>query len=301
MQRSRGTLYNPAMQNADLLLKQLSENSRAYRDPLAAIDWPRLAEDGCWLPEPALSLHGLAEYDTLAEGVKRRLSQYEFINTMCCGLWLESLFLRRLSRRLTAAPARAEREYFLHELREETGHSLMFLRAIEGSGLPLPEDAWRPPPLADIVARRAPAGGVLFWAAVVIGEDIPDKFNRYVRAHAGTVNPAVAQICTLHAVDEARHIAAARAKLESALARAAPLRVALLAPLVKRIFAQLVETFYLPPAVFYELAGLTRGRWWRAMAARNPARRRFIAQCVAPTARMMQGYGLPVAGRGLEI
>ena len=110
MQRRRGIRpYNPPMQNADLLLKQLSENSRAYRDPLAAIDWPSLAQDGYWLPEPALSLYGLAEYDTLAEGVKRRLSQYEFINTLCCGLWLESLFLQRLSRRLTGALPRAER------------------------------------------------------------------------------------------------------------------------------------------------------------------------------------------------
>src|SRR5690606_27391246 len=115
------------MQNADhALLRQLSENSQRYRDPLAAVDWARLDADSFWLPEPALSLHGLAAYEDLALDVRRRLSQYEFINVMHAGLWLERVFMQRLSRRLSARLPRAEYQYFLHEMREEAGHSLMF-------------------------------------------------------------------------------------------------------------------------------------------------------------------------------
>lgn len=64
------------------LLGQLSSNSLPYRDPLAVIDWAALDVHGFWLPEPepALSLYGLPEYEALAPEVKRRLSQYEFIN-----------------------------------------------------------------------------------------------------------------------------------------------------------------------------------------------------------------------------
>ncbi len=182
------------MQNADhALLRQLSENSQRYRDPLAAVDWARLDADSFWLPESALSLHGLAAYEDLALDVRRRLSQYEFINVMHAGLWLERVFMQRLSRRLSARLPRAEYQYFLHEMREEAGHSLMFLRAMESAGLAVEPDAWQPPRVADWLARRAPAGGVLFWAATVVAEDVPDKFNRHLRAIDG-VNPAVRDI-----------------------------------------------------------------------------------------------------------
>lgn len=123
------------------LLRQLSNVSTPYRDPLALIEWGALSLDDAWLPEPALSLHGLPEYEGVSGPVKRRLSQYEFINVMLCGLWLEGLLLLRLARRLDPGLARSEHEYLLHEMREEAGHSLMFLKAIESSGLPLPEGA----------------------------------------------------------------------------------------------------------------------------------------------------------------
>lgn len=281
------------MQNADQpLLRQLSDNSSHYRDPLAAIDWAQLDTRSFWLPEPALSLYGLPEYATLSPEVRQRLSQYEFINVMHAGLWLESLFLQRLSRRLTPELPRAEYEYFLHELREETGHSLMFLRAIESSGLPLPARAWRAPRLADFLARYAPTSGALFWLAMVIAEDIPDKFNRHLRNHAAAINPVVGQICTLHVIDEARHIAAARSKLDSALSRASALQKVLLNPLMNLLLQQFVDVFYLPPARFYELAGLTHGKWWRRLARDNAVHRAFVNQRLAATLRVLETYRL---------
>lgn len=282
------------MQNAPLvLLKQLSQNSGPYRDPLASVDWARLDATSYWLPEPALSLFGLPEYEGLPAETRRRLSQYEFINVMHTGLWLERVFLQRLSQRLSGTLARADYEYFLHELREEAGHSLMFLKAIEASGLAVPEDAWRAPRVADWLARHAPTGGALFWLAMVIGEDVPDKFNRYVRSEsATTIHPVIVQICTLHIVDEARHIAAARARFEAVTGGSALRSRLFLAPLVNLLLKQLVDTFYFPPARYYELAGLAHGGWWRRMAAANPVRRHFIAQRLAPTLRMLEGYGL---------
>lgn len=279
------------MHNADhALLRQLSENSQRYRDPLAAVDWTRLDREAFWLPEPALSLYGLAAWDDLALDVRRRLSQYEFINVMHAGLWLERVFMQRLTRRLSSRLASAEYEYFLHEMREESGHSLMFLRAIEASGLPVPAEAWRPPVLADWLARRAPAGGVLFWAATVVAEDVPDKFNRHLRALDG-INPAVRDICTVHCIDEARHIAAARAQLEAALQdrpRALPL---LLSPLLRLLVRQYARVFYVPPARFYELSGLPHGERWRRMALRNPARQAFVRERLAPTLHLLESCG----------
>lgn len=275
------------------LLRQLSENSRRYRDPVATIDWTRLDATGFWLPEPALSLYGLPEYDALAPDLRQRLSQYEFINVMHAGLWLERMFMQRMSRRLKPDLPRVVYEYFLHELREEAGHSLMFLEAIERSGLPVPPGSWQPPRLADWLARYAPAGGALFWAATVIAEDVPDKFNRHVRSSAG-VHPVVREICTLHCVDEARHIAAARVQLETTLQRLPGSAVRLLSPLIRLLFRQYTRVFYTPPARFYELAGLTHGARWRRLAMGNARHAEFASELLAPTVRMLRGYGFDI-------
>ena len=283
------------MPNADTALpRQLSENSAPYRDPLAGVSWSQLGALGYWLPEAALSLYGLPEFDALAPAVRQKLSQYEFANVMHCGLWLEGIFLRRMARRVRPAMPRAEHEYLLHELREEAGHSLMFLRAIEDGGLAIPDGSWRAPWAASAVGRAAPAGSGLFWLAMLIGEDVPDKFNRYLRSRPDGVNPAVRQICTLHVLDEARHISLARRGLQSALAGTGVLRRKLLSTAARLLLWQLARALYFPPARFYELAGLTRGTDWRAAALRNPVRRRFVADRIAPTARVLESCGLDV-------
>lgn len=285
------------MRNADsVLLRQLSENSSRYRDPVALVNWSQLNTSSWWLPEPALSLHGLPEFDALAPAARQRLSHYEFINVMHCGLWLEAIFLQRMSLRLWPGMPRVEHEYLLHELREEAGHSLMFLRAIEASGLALPDGSWRAPRIASALGRFAPAGGGLFWLAMLVGEDVSDKFNRHLRGQSGGVNPAVRQVCTLHVVDEARHIAAARRNLEIALAGAGATRRRLFSAAARLLLWQMARAFYYPPARFYELAGLPRGSDWRRAALRNPARRRFVSERLAPTVRALESCGLEIGG-----
>ncbi|MBI2226362.1 MAG: diiron oxygenase, partial [Betaproteobacteria bacterium] len=168
---------------ASTLLRHLSHNSTPYRDPLTSLDWDALDTRDYWLPPQAVSICGLPEFATLNEAVKRRLSQYEFINAILCGLWMENLFIARLGAALAADLGAAERACLLHEIRDEAGHSLMFLKLLEASLLPVPARAWRPPRLADLAARRLPTDGLLFWLAAAVGEAIPNGFNRYVRRH----------------------------------------------------------------------------------------------------------------------
>ena len=120
------------------LLEQLSINSDPYHDPLARLDWAAFNCDDYWLPEDALSLYGLPEYQALSDAARRRLSQYEFIGFIQAGLWLEGIFIERLGRALKDSALAAEQAIYLHEIREEAGHSLMFLKLMERSGLPLP-------------------------------------------------------------------------------------------------------------------------------------------------------------------
>lgn len=276
------------------LLRQLSENSTPYRDPLASVNWSQLDTGSAWLPEHALSLYGVPGFGELAPTVRQKLSQLEFVHIMHCGLWLESIFLHRMSRRLRPGLPHAEHEILLHELREEAGHSLMFLRAIEAAGLSLPESSWRAPRAAHALGRWVPAGSALFSLALFIGEDVSDKFNRYLRVQAEGVNPAVRQICTLHVADEARHIVLARRMLERRLSGAGPVQRRFLAWAAERLLRHMTGTFYFPPAGFYERAGLACAPAWRKAAARNPARWRFARERLAPTVRTLRSYGLAV-------
>lgn len=276
------------------LLHQLSVNSQPYRDPLTQLPWDALSLDDFWLPPSALSLTGLPAFERQPEVTQRRLSQYEFMHFIQAGLWLEGIFIARLAHSPSQVRSYEEYAYDLHEIREEAGHSLMFLKLLAESGLQLPAASFRRPWLTNYLGRRAPAESTLFWLAVVMGEEIPDRLNRYVRTHDDAINPLIKAMCRLHIIDEARHIARARSALEQRLTHTSALTRTLLTPLVRTLIAQFVRTFYLPCAEVYELAGLRPGHEWRARARGNVARFEFIMQNIHPTLNLLTRHGFAI-------
>jgi hypothetical protein len=277
------------------LVRQLTTNSDPYRDPLARVRWGELSVDQYWLPPEAASLYGLPQYEQLDERARRLLSQYEFFGVIRSGLWFEALFMQRLTARLSRELPLARHAYLLHEVREEAGHSLMFLKLMEASDLPLPDLHRARPRALERLGRWLSVDGALFWIAVLIGEDLPDKLNRHIRQQPeGTVNEAIRDVCLMHMIDEARHVAYARKTVETRLAAAGALQRRLMAPLVQRLFAAFVDTAFLPTADLYELAGLAPGNRWRALARRSPHRREFLARLLAPSMRLLEGYGFRV-------
>ena len=121
-----------------------------------------------------------------------------------------------------------------------------------------------------------------------------DSFNRHLCDEASDVNPAVRQISLLHVADEARHIEYARARLAAILADCGALQRGAWSVAARILLQQMTAVFYTPPAPFYRLAGLPPRIDWRAAALRNPARRQFVAQRVAPTLELLRGIGLNV-------
>lgn len=274
------------------LLDQLSANSAPYRDPLVALDWRALSLEQYWLPQEAMSLSGLAEFESLSDAARMRLSQYEFLGFAQAGIALERAFLEMTARRLNKAEPQSEYAYLLHEMREEAGHSLMFLKLAAQSGLDLPD--WRKalPRFARPLSRLL-LNDAVYWFLVVVAEDIPDKLNRFIRRQAGTISPLVRQMITLHMVDEARHLAYARRRLELAMTGRG--RIALRFPgLLDILFNQFVRAYFWPRADIYERAGIGEGRAWRRLALRNPRRREFVLRLIAPTMRLLAGHGINV-------
>jgi hypothetical protein len=285
-------------QSSSELLAQLGRNSIPYLDPLARVDWEALNLESFWLPEQALSLYGLDTYESLPLERRQSLSQYEFIHFIEGALWLESLFMERISRALGDRDADLSRTtYRLHELREEAGHSLMFLELMRRSRLPMPGTRFRRFNLANLLGRHAPYESAAFWIAVLIGEEVPDRMNRLIRKHRDDICPTIHDMITVHVIDEARHIAHARETLGNTVDRLSPLQRALFRPLMNAVFRQFVRAFYYPAPRVYELAGLPDGRRWARLARTNVHRTRFVDQCLASALHVLEEHGLKLRWR----
>jgi hypothetical protein len=276
------------------IVNRLNAASRPYCDPLAQIPWHALDRARPWLPERLVSLYGLPEYEALRREQKLALSQAEFVATAELGLWLESHFMARVGRQIlrqSGSPAAVE--YQLNELREEAGHSLMFIDLVRRSGFPPLMPPRRRPRLASLFARLVPANSPIFWSAVFIGEAVPDQLNRLIAGDA-SLPDAVRAIVALHRRDEARHIAYTRLRLARDLPRlSAAARVALVPPL-RLVLRQFLGTCFYPQAPVYRAAGLADPARLARMARTNPARAAVVAQCLDPVRRFLHAHGLKV-------
>jgi hypothetical protein len=284
------------MSTADILVHRLNASSMPYADPLAAVHWEHVATDAWWLPPAALSLAGVPQFERLPLAARRRLSHHEFALVLETGLWLESLFMERFARASEREPDPALRARYLHEVREEAGHSLMFLELLGRSGVRIPAAAHPRSRFATAVGRLLPFPGVLFWTFTVIGEELGDALTRTITraAEDATVSAVVYHMARLHVREEARHIAHTRAACAAATRRLPRWRRAALSPLVELAFRAFADRLYYPPRALYAGAGLPEEADWRGLAAASPARRAFVARATAPTLDFLRGAGWSV-------
>ncbi|MFB6259858.1 MAG: diiron oxygenase, partial [Thiohalorhabdaceae bacterium] len=281
------------------LSDRLSASSADYRDPLAQVDWDTLDPQRPWMPEEMVSLYGLPEWEELSEAQRRHLGQCELIAFLELGLWLEALFMQRIARRASGGPGDdlAGYTYQLHELREEAGHSLMFVELIRRSGIPPLASRLPRPRMATAFARLAPFDSAGFWATILIGEAVPDQMNR-ILSRDESLPDAVRQVMAVHMREEARHIAYARRRVGEQLAGLSSVRRRGLGLLVRQVLRQFIDQCFFPPAAVYAQVGLANPRSLARRARANPHRAQVVRRCVGPTADYLAESGLPL-GRAL--
>ena len=275
------------------LHEQLSRNSTPYDDPLKNIHWNELNKDQFWLPEEAISVFGTPEYDNLSLAQKKRLSQVEFINFIEAGLWLESLFMERIGRSVRQDRTHlSELTYHLHELREEAGHSLMFLELIKRSDLSVPNNHFNRLSIANLFAKFAPFNSAMFWVAVLIGEEVPDRMNRYIRKNREDVCQPITDIVSIHIHDEARHIAHAKSMISNKLNGFSGVKTKLVSLLINKMFNDFVQAYYYPPKAIYIAAGLDEKINWTAISGKNKHRQEFVKNSIKPTLDTINAQGV---------
>jgi hypothetical protein len=250
----------------------------AWDDPEHAI---RL-DDPRWELLPGDPLGGTAWYRGLPQAQRAQIGLETFATLMRVGSQFENALQRGLLAYAFHLPAGAgEHRYVLHEVIEESQHSLMFHEFVRRTGLPIGGLApWMKRVSARIV-NLAHGFPELFFLFVLAGED-PIDFVQRDALHSGQfAHPLLRRISQIHVTEEARHISYARAYLRRhvpALGRWTRLRLSLRAPLLFGVMARimlqpnplLVRRHTIPEAVLHEARASERGRQRMAAALSKP-------------------------------
>jgi hypothetical protein len=212
-------------------------------------------------------------------------------------LWLEALFVERLARLVRRTGGIEHRGRYLNEIREEAGHSLMFVELIRRSGVALPPRHRPGLRLAEALGRGITSGSALFWAMVVIGEELPYRLTRRVERGIQdvTLSAVVYRMALLHCHEEVSHAAYARARCAEATLQLPSWRRRLLSPALAGMFRVFSTYLYFPPTAVYRCAGLPEGTPWRVLALRNPVRRQQVAVMSRPTLDFLSRVGWRLA------
>jgi len=279
-------------------LRRIAKRGAGYSDPLAAIDWDRADAARPWLPPELLSLAGQDRQAAMTPEMLNRFSRVEFARLCAAGLWLEGLLISRVTGRGFPAERPAEARVMLQEVREESGHGLMFLEMIDRAG-PAGVPLLGPTGLISRVAYRLGPDDAEFWAMVFVGETVNDQFAlKAMAAPAESICPVARRVLALHHRDEARHIAAARALLEGRLAGMGTARRRLFAAALRFLLRRFLDATLYPTPASLAALGLDDPRGAARAARRCPRRRALARSCAGPALALLAEHGLaPRVGR----
>jgi hypothetical protein len=248
---------------AERLLR--STAARSY-DPELDIDWSAPAEPGKgFMLQHRCSLYGTPLWDRLSPPQRLELGKHEAASVASTGIWLEFSLMRVLAKlAYQGDPVSRHVQYALAELAEECRHSTMFARMIEWMGTP----RYGPPARVQALGNVLPvlARGPAMWGAILIGEEITDRFQREQVADE-SIQPLMRMVNRIHIIEESRHISYARAELVRSVASLSRAELPYHRVLLAR-FAFIVSRSLISPLV-YRSVGLDP-REARRVALANP-------------------------------
>ena len=272
------------------LLDRLGSLGARYKDPLEAIDWTAADAGRLWLPRSLLSTVALTSRDDPSPDVLRRFSQVEFARLCAAGLWLEGLMIGRVASSDFLAASPSEARIVLQEVREEAGHSLMFLEMIDRAGL-AGVSLLGPTRLLTWVAHRLNPNNAAFWAMVYIGESVTDSFAVKALKESGDgidrICPVARQVLALHHRDEARHIAAARALLDARIPKMRAVDRSAFNGLVRFLLSRFLRATLYPTAASLATLGVPNPQATARAALRCPKRHALAMACAKPALELV--------------
>ncbi len=274
------------------IFDKLSKLAAHYRDPIAEVPWDQDDPSRPWLPDGMVSLAGQGAWQDLDTESRRKIAKVEFARLCAAGLWLEGLLIHRVTHQGFVAANATETRIVLQEVREEAGHGLMFLEMIDRagmSGVPL----LGPTRFLTWVAKRLDPDSAAFWAMVYIGESVTDTFAlkalRVAEREDDPVCPVPRAVMELHHRDEARHMAAAKALIDTKLSAMGPLGRLAFRAVVRVLIGRFLQATLYPTPASLRAVGIDNPVAVARAVRRDPAWRRIAAECAAPSMALIQG------------
>jgi len=282
-----------AVSTSGRIEKLSSASLRKVIDP--DLDLPGTVGDGQLLPDELLFTVDLG-LDLTADQ-RRTLAREQLASITEAGLRFEAVLMAGFSLEIATAPDLTDARivYALHEIGEETRHSRLFSRLLKDLA-PTARN-----PLARPILRKVQRIGMgriasrpaLLCVLVLAGEEIPDLLQKIACEHPDT-DPFVREVNRYHRMEEARHLAYARAVLSEQWAKASRTErfaVRYIAPLVVRDMYNLL----VHPGV-YETIGLPGWKTWREVkSAPSIVARRYEA--IRPIVKILVDNGIFKPGR----
>jgi len=232
----------------------------AWDDPAMRID----PDDPRWALTDDDVLGGTAWYRAQPEGVQARIGLHMRTTFMKIGLQFENVLSRGLLEFAQRLPdGTPEYRYAMHEVIEESQHSLMFQEFVNRSGLEVHGLGWWQRLGSRQVLRYARTFPELFFVFVLGGEDPIDHVQRRALASGREVHPLLRRIMQIHITEEARHLSFARHYLRRrvpelgpvkrfVLSRRAPMILGIMSQMMMRPSAHVVRTYHIPAEVLAE-------------------------------------------------
>jgi hypothetical protein len=278
---------------ATRLLKATKDKSF---DPDVDVDWHLDFEPGKFFLSPQhVSLYGTPLWDTLSLEQQIELSKHESASWLSAGIAFEMQldgFLLRHA--FVRNPTSQHVRYALTEIEDECRHSLMFSRMIEKMDTPI---YCFQPRLRKLIWNTQFIGTEItaFIGTLVVEEFLDAAQRQIMRDDA--VQPLIRQMCTIHVVEEARHVSYARSELGRRMQRVTPRRRAALRQLTAWMAAGIYRML-VDPAV-YRAVGLDPKVAMAAVDA-SAHRAEFRRDLTARTFKYFDSIGL-IGGRSARM
>jgi hypothetical protein len=241
----------------------------------------------------------------LSDRERATLSREELASVVISGIRFETFLMSGFAAQMacTADLTDPRIVYMLHEMGEETRHSRLFIRLV---------DQLQPKATDPLHARLGQKifRGVLrtvlnrpavFCVLVLAGEEIPDLFQKKIADHPET-DPFVRDVNHYHRMEEARHLAFARAVLPELWPEASLLDRALVRFEIPRLIRVMFNGMVHPGV--YRTIGLPPLKTWLD-GARSPSRVALRHEATRPVLAALVDAGcfraesIPAGWRGL--
>jgi hypothetical protein len=275
----------------------------AWDDPEMRVD----ADDPRWALSEAWPLGATAWYRAQPSTVQSRIGLYASVVGARRGMQFENVLERGL---LSYAFHHLRNgdptfRYILHEVAEETHHSMMFQEFVNRSGMNPPGLPRHIKLSTSWVVAQARVFPSLFFFFVLGGEDPIDHVQREVLRSDSELPPILETIMRHHVTEEARHISFARHYLKVHVPDLSPVQRARLSVTVPTLLREMAGLMMAPPPGLDARFGVpadvideaTRNRSVplgdRARAVRKLRRLAGEVGLLTPTAtRLWKRYGL---------